>query len=181
MNQDVKVTNRIMLRKLAVMSVLMFGFGYLLVPLYEKICDVTGLNQIVKADEIGNTQVDDSRTITVEFDSNSRGEHWHLKAIDSKKTVHPGELVEVIYELHNPSERSVVGQAIPSYGPAYASQYIKKIDCFCFKQQEILAGQTQRLPVMFVIDSSVPDDVHTITLSFTMFEVEGAIIDERES
>ncbi len=181
MSQDVKVTNRIMLRKLAVMSVLMFGFGYLLVPLYEKICDVTGINQIVKADEIGNTQVDDSRTIIVEFDSNSRGEHWYLKAIDSKKTVHPGELVEVIYELHNPSEKSVVGQAIPSYGPAYASQYIKKIDCFCFKQQEILAGQTQRLPVMFVIDSSVPDDVHTITLSFTMFEVEGAIVDEKES
>ncbi len=162
-----------MLKKLVVMSLLMFGFGYLLVPLYEKICDVTGLNQVVKADELVNTQVDNSRLITVEFDSNSRGGLWRLSALEKKKKVHPGELIEVMYEIHNPSDFSVTGQAIPSYGPTYASKYIKKLDCFCFKQQEILAGETKKLPVVFVIDSDVPLDVHTITLSFTIFEVEG--------
>ncbi len=181
MSENIKVTNRIMLRKLVIMSLLMFGFGYLLVPIYEKICDVTGLNQIVKADDIENTQIDNSRIITVEFDSNSRGKFWHLKAMEAKKKVHPGELVKVVYELHNPSLNSVIGQAIPSYGPSYASQYVKKIDCFCFKQQDILAGQTRRLPVMFVIDPSIPDDVHTITLSFTMFEVEGGQIGGQDS
>ncbi len=175
MNSERNIANRIMLTKLAVMSVLMFGFGYLLVPLYEIICDVTGVNQIVKADEVINTQVDPSRYITVEFDSNSRGDLWHLKAMERKKRVHPGELVEVVYEVHNPSSRSVLGQAIPSYGPAYASRHIKKLDCFCFTQQKIEAGETRQLPVVFVIDSDVPSDIHTITLSFTMFEVEGAI------
>ena len=89
-----------MMRKLVVMAFMMFGFGYLLVPLYEKICDVTGLNQVVKADEVSNTQIDDTRFINVEFDSNSRGGRWELRALESKKTVHPGELIEVMYELY---------------------------------------------------------------------------------
>ena len=174
MNQELKSKNTIMLKKLAIMSVLMFGFGYLLIPLYEKICDVTGLNQVVKADEIDNNVVDSSRTITVEFDSNSRGVgKWQLIPLESKKTAHPGELIHVVYELRNVSESSIKAQAIPSYGPTYVSKYIKKLDCFCFTQQEIGAGETRKLPVLFVIDSSVPNDVHTVTLSFTMFQVEG--------
>ncbi len=173
MIEDQRNANQRMMRKLVVMAFMMFGFGYLLVPLYEKICDVTGLNQVVKADEVSNTQIDDTRLINVEFDSNSRGGRWELRALESKKTVHPGELIEVMYELHNPSDISVLGQAIPSYGPAFASRHIKKLDCFCFTQQEIRAGETRQLPVVFVIDPEVPSEVHTITLSFTMFEVEG--------
>ena len=175
MSNSVAKRNRETLRKLVIIALLMFGFGYALVPLYEKICEVTGINNLVKPDEVVNTQVDTSRSIVMEFDANVRGEiAWQLVPRERKRTIHPGELVHVVFDLQNSSDVSVVAQAIPSYGPQRAGLYVKKLDCFCFTQQAIAAGENRELPVVLVIDPSIPRDVHTVTLSYTMFEIEGA-------
>jgi cytochrome c oxidase assembly protein subunit 11 len=174
MNDSLRTRNLILLRKLSVVAVMMFGFGFALVPLYEKICQVTGINQLVKKDELTSTQIDASRLVTIEFDSNVRGEiPWQLTPLERRIRAHPGEMVHVTYELSNPTAVSVAGQAIPSYGPQHAGQYVKKLDCFCFSKQEIRAGETRRMPVVFVVDPALPRDVTTITLSYTLFVVAG--------
>lgn len=174
MSPSLHERNKIMLRKLAVVAVMMFGFGFALVPIYEKICQVTGINQLVRKDEPTSTQIDTSRTVTIQFDSNVRSDiAWELRPLQRQVKAHPGELVHVVYELKNPTDVTAEGQAIPSYGPQVAGQYVKKLDCFCFSKQPIPAGETRRLPVVFVLDPSLPRDVSVITMSYTMFEVGG--------
>jgi cytochrome c oxidase assembly protein subunit 11 len=170
--------NRTMLRKLAVMAVLMFGFGYALVPFYEKICEVTGINNLTQRSAAAetfakSTQVDLTRTVTVEFDANSRGP-WSFKPERNSMQVHPGELVSVKYDITNNEPRAMTGQAIPSYAPMQSAAYFHKVECFCFKQQALPARETREFPVVFVLDPKLPADVHTITLSYTFFEVPGA-------
>ena len=172
MSKSVLKRNSETLRKLTIIALLMFGFGYALVPLYEKICEVTGLNQLEKPDEVVNTQVDMSRTIVMEFDANVRGDHaWKLIPRERKRTIHPGELVHVVFDLKNDADVSFQAQAVPSYGPQRAGLYVKKLECFCFTQQEIQAGESREMPVVLVVEPSIPRDVHTVTLSYTMFEV----------
>ncbi|WP_299453160.1 cytochrome c oxidase assembly protein [uncultured Pigmentiphaga sp.] len=169
--------NRRMLAKLAVIIVLMFGFGYALVPLYRAICEVTGINVLTKVDEDAarfarNTQVDTSRTIKIVFDANIQGP-WRFRPVQSSMEVHPGELATIVYEIANQQDREMAGQAIPSYAPMQAAQYFKKLECFCFSQQDLKARETREFPVVFVVDPKLPKDVHTITLSYTFFEVGG--------
>ena len=171
--------NRTTLRKLIVVSVLMFGFGWALVPLYRKICEVTGINVLAARDAktedaARNTQVDTSRTVIVEFDANKQGA-WRFKPHKNYIEVHPGELAQVQYDLVNLEARAMAGQAIPSYAPRQAAQYLKKLECFCFQQQVLAAGEIRQFPVVFVIDPDLPRDVKTITLSYTFFEVAGAV------
>jgi cytochrome c oxidase assembly protein subunit 11 len=162
------------MRKLFVVSVAMFGFGFALVPFYQKICEVTGVNRLLKADEVTNTQVDAARFVTIEFDSNLRTAlPWTFRPLQTSVRIHPGELTTVVYEIRNTSDRAITGQAIPSYGPQLAQQYFKKIDCFCFTQQTLQPGESRQLPVVFVIESGLPRDVGTITLSYSFFEIEG--------
>lgn len=167
-----------MMGKLLVVTAVMFCFGYALVPLYKKICEVTGINFLTPVDAEAkkfaqNTQVDKSRLITVEFDSNARGP-WHFKPVKNSMQVHPGELQTITYEIANQQDRSMQAQAIPSYAPMQAMQYFRKIECFCFKQQALGAHEVRQFPVVFVIDPKLPEDVKTITLSYTFFEVAGA-------
>ena len=166
--------NRTLLLKLSIVVIGMFGFGYALVPFYEKICEVTGLRNIARADEVRNTQVDSGRTVRVEFDANVRALPWTFRPLEVVIGVHPGEVRQVIYEVVNTSDRAVTGQAIPSYGPPQAAQYFRKLECFCFAKQTLQPGERRQMPVAFVIDASLPPDVATITLSYTFFEVEGA-------
>ncbi len=166
-------SNVTLLKKLAVIVVGMFGFGYALVPFYDKICEAAGLRNIAQADEAVNTQVDAKRDVRIEFDSNVHNLDWKFRALEPVVSVHPGEVRQVVFEVVNGTGRAVTGQAIPSYGPAYAGQYFKKIDCFCFAQQTLAAGETRRMPVVFVVDPHVPADLATITLSYTFFPVEG--------
>ena len=166
-----------MLGKLAVVAAAMFGFGFLLVPLYDRICEVTGVNSLTKVDRgaaefARNTQVDRSRTVVVEFDANGRGA-WKFRPEVSSLGVHPGELATVVYDLENTRATPTVGQAIPSYAPRQSAGYFRKIECFCFEQQELGAHETRRFPVVFVVDPKLPKDVATITLSYTFFEVGG--------
>jgi cytochrome c oxidase assembly protein subunit 11 len=173
--------NFIMVRKLAVVTVLMFAFGYALVPLYKAICEMTGINVLALGEQAlkgvnpllpANTQVDTSRTITVEFDANSRGP-WDFKPGQRSVEVHPGELTTVMYEFQNIQNRRMSAQAIPSYAPQQASAHFNKLECFCFNQHTLEPGEKKSWPVAFVIDPKLSKDVKTITLSYTFFEVGG--------
>ena len=166
--------NRTLLLKLGVIVVGMFGFGYALVPFYEKICEVTGLRNIAQADEVVNTQVDATRDVRIELDSNVRKLPWRFRALTPVIGVHPGEVRQVMFEIVNTTDRPLTGQAIPSYGPQNAAQYFRKLECFCFAKQTLQPGERREMPVVFVIDTALPKDIATITLSYTFFEVEGA-------
>ncbi|WP_296447842.1 cytochrome c oxidase assembly protein [Rhodoferax sp. UBA5149] len=170
-----------MVGKLVVVAAGMFGFGYALVPIYKAICEATGINVLAlgeraipgaKASLPANTQVDTSRTITVEFDANSRGP-WEFKPAVRSLQVHPGELATVMYEFQNVQKRRMSAQAIPSYAPMQASTHFNKLECFCFNQYTLEPGEKKFWPVVFVIDSKLSKDVKTITLSYTFFEVGG--------
>ena len=181
-----------MLGKLAVVTAGMFAFGYALVPLYQAICEMTGINVLAVAEQrilsLGagrsggagagnsrdavNSQVDTSRTITVEFDANARGP-WHFRPAVRSVQVHPGELTTVQYEFQNMQDRRMAAQAIPSYAPQQAASHFDKLECFCFAQYTLEPGEKKTWPVAFIIDPRLPKDVTTITLSYTFFEVGG--------
>ena len=177
--------NHRMLGKLVVVA-MMFGFGYALVPMYRAICDALGINVLSLSEQKiangtwtgkkshTNTQVDLSRTITVEFDANARGP-WDFKPAQRSLQVHPGEMTTVMYEFKNIQNRTMAAQAIPSYAPRQASSHFNKLECFCFNQYTLAAGESRQWPVVFVIDPKLPKDVTTITLSYTFFEVGGKV------
>ena len=175
-----------MVGKLAVITVGMFAFGYALIPLYRAICEATGINILsitekqvpgngltgAAAARSANTQVDETRTITVEFDANARGP-WRFAPAQRSIQVHPGELATVMYEFQNVQSRTMSAQAIPSYAPRQAAPHFNKLECFCFNQYTLAPGEKKDWPVAFVIDPRIPKDVTTITLSYTFFEVGG--------
>jgi cytochrome c oxidase assembly protein subunit 11 len=175
--------NRRMVGKLAVIVVLMFGFGYALVPMYRAICTALGINVLSVSEKLvpgnskatpANTQIDRSRTITVEFDANARGP-WDFKPAQRYVEVHPGELTTVMYEFKNIQNRTMAAQAIPSYAPKQAMPHFNKLECFCFNEYTLKPGESKQWPVVFVIDPKLPKDVKTITLSYTFFEVSGKV------
>ena len=168
-----------MLGKLAFVTAAMFGFGYAMVPLYKAICEATGINILAlgerdvpgaKTGLAANSQVDLTRTITVEFDANARGP-WQFKPQTNSLQAHPGELMTVMYEFQNTQDHRMSAQAIPSYAPHQAAMYFNKIECFCFQQYTLDPGEKKQWPVVFVIDGKLSKDVNTITLSYTFFEV----------
>jgi cytochrome c oxidase assembly protein subunit 11 len=166
--------NLVMMRKLLIVACAMFGFGFALVPFYKQICEVTGINNLLKADRVANSQIDAGRWLRVEFDANVRSDlPWTFTPIEKSVRIHPGELVQVAFEVRNDSRRAVTGQAVPSYGPQLAGRYFKKLECFCFRQQTLQPGEVRRMPVVFVIEKELPQDVNTVTLSYSFFEVEG--------
>jgi len=172
-----------MVGKLVVIAALMFAFGYALVPIYRSICKALGINVLSLTEQAvpgnssnykSNTQVDATRTITVEFDANARGV-WDFKPAKRSLEVHPGEMTTVMYEFRNIQPRTMAAQAIPSYAPKQASPYFNKLECFCFNEYTLKAGESKQWPVVFVIDPKLPKDVKTITLSYTFFEVGGKV------
>lgn len=159
------------LTKLVVATLGMFGFGFALVPFYYKICEVTGINSGDEQSLARNTQVDTRRWVTLEFDANTNTAlPWQFKPMQRSLRVHPGQLVQVEYEVINNSNQAIVGQAVPSYGPARAAAFFKKIECFCFTPQTLAAGERRRMPVLFVLDPAMDKEVHTVTLSYTFFD-----------
>ena len=178
--------NTRILGKLVVVAAGMFAFGYALIPLYKQICELTGINilalserQVPGGGTAGrdvrvppNSQIDRTRTITVEFDANSRGP-WIFKPAQRQVQVHPGELTTVMYEFQNVQNHRMSAQAIPSYAPNQAAAHFNKLECFCFTQYTLDPGEKKQWPVAFVIDPKLSKDVKTITLSYTFFEVGG--------
>ena len=178
--------NKQLLYKLVFIAFAMFGFGYALIPMYKAICEYSGINILAlgEKEQVGtgnaryvvpkNTQVDSSRTITVEFDTNVRGP-WLFKPETNSMQVHPGELVTVMYEFQNSQDRVMSAQAIPSYAPKEAAAHFNKLECLCFNQYTLAPGEKKSWPVVFVIDSKLSKEVNTITLSYTFFEVGGKV------
>ena len=170
--------NRRMVGKLVVVVAMMFAFGYALVPIYRTICEALGVNVIARGEQQGvsdapsSTQVDLSRTVTVEFDANARGP-WDFRPETARVEVHPGEVVTVMYEFRNRQDRTMAAQAFPSYAPQTAAPHFRKLECFCFTEHVLKPGEAKRWPVVFVVDKKLPKDVRTITLSYTFFEVGG--------
>jgi len=172
--------NRHMVGKLVVVSVLMFGFGYALVPIYRTICEALGVNVLARTEvqggaavgTVANSQIDLARTVTIEFDANARGP-WDFKPAQATRDVHPGEVTTVMYEFRNRQNRTMVAQAFPSYAPSVAMAHFKKLECFCFTEHVLKPGESKQWPVVFVVDRKLPKDVRTITLSYTFFEVGG--------
>ena len=161
--------NRVLLKKLIFVTLLMFAFGYALIPFYKKICEVTGINKdkIV----VSNTQMDPARWITIEFDANIGAKlPWKFEPQTASMRIHPGEMKQVMYRVVNLTDRTIVGQAVPSYGPSQAAAYFKKIECFCFTQQTLKPFEERLMPVQFVVQNDLPKDVSTITLSYTFYE-----------
>ena len=172
--------NRQLVVKLLVVTALMFGFGYALVPLYRAVCTALGINVLslterqhsVRAEDVKNTQIDYTRSISVEFDANARGP-WEFHPAVGHLKVHPGEITTVLYEFRNMQPRVMSAQAIPSYAPKQATAHFNKLECFCFNEYTLQPGESKQWPVVFVIDPKLPKDVKTITLSYTFFEVPG--------
>ncbi|MDP1656997.1 MAG: cytochrome c oxidase assembly protein [Hylemonella sp.] len=176
---SLRTENVKMVGKLVVVAAGMFGFGYALVPIYKHLCEALGINILAlgeremrggRATLPANTQVDTSRTITVEFDANARGP-WSFRPAKRSLQVHPGELATVMYEFQNVQDRRMSAQAIPSYAPRQASAHFNKLECFCFNEYTLEPGEKKEWPVAFVIDPKLSKDVTTITLSYTFFEV----------
>ncbi len=166
-------SNRALLARLAIVAVVMFGFGYAMIPFYEQICKATGLRDIAVADTVTNTQVDAERTVRIELDANVNKLPWRFRPLTPIVMTHPGEVMQVVYEIENSTDRPMTGQAVPSYGPQRAGDYFKKLECFCFTKQSFEPHEKRQMPVVFVVDPKLPKDVTTITLSYTFFEVEG--------
>ncbi len=174
MNLQQTVDNRRMFTRLSIVAVAMFGFGFALVPFYDAICIALGVNSLEqRAEPAANTQVDLTRTVTIEFDANAHGMPWRFEPAVRHLQVHPGQLVQVDYDVSNVRSAAVTGQAVVSYGPALAGQFVRKLECFCFTQQTLGPGESRRMPVSFVVDASLPVDIKTFTLSYTFFEVAG--------
>jgi cytochrome c oxidase assembly protein subunit 11 len=174
--------NAKVLGKLVVVAAGMFAFGYALIPIYKHICEITGINILALGEKQvpggstakANSQVDLSRTVTVEFDANARGP-WEFRPAQASIQVHPGQLATVMYEFQNVQNRTMAAQAIPSYAPRNAAAHFNKLECFCFSQYTLAPGEKKQWPVAFVIDPKLPKDVTTITLSYTFFEVGGKV------
>jgi len=171
---NVAVLNQLMLKKLLTIVLLMGGFGLALVPFYKKICEVTGISQtrIVTTAEAKNTQVDLTRTVTVQFDATiNRQMPWRFAPEQRSIKLHPGEVAQVVYQVTNTTAKTMVGQARPSYGPEIAGKYFNKLECFCFNQQTLAANETRHMPVVFYVGRDLPKDVTTLTLSYTFFDM----------
>lgn len=155
----------------------MFGFGFALVPLYDVFCDITGINGKTggKVTFSKEMKIDTSREIKVEFIATlNENMPWEFKPMTYSIKVHPGQPSRIEYLARNKTNHTIIGNAVPSVAPGLAAQYFQKTECFCFTEQELKAGEEKRMPVVFVIDPALPDDIHELTLSYTFFVKPGS-------
>ena len=165
-------TNTKVIAKLLVTVVAMFGFGFALVPLYDVFCDFTGLNGKTgeQVSSFSSYEADTSREIKVEF-LTSLNEYmpWEFKAAQDSVIVHPGQPTKIDFLVRNKTDKDMIGQAIPSVAPGLAAKYFQKTECFCFTEQKLKAGEERVMPVVFIVDPSISEDINEITLSYTFF------------
>ena len=155
--------------------VVMFGFGFAIAPLYSLYCKLTGMQSVsntagsaaeAAAKPEGAAAI--NRLVTVKFDANvTSGLPWEFKPLVRKLEVQPGEVVEVKFAAHNLAQEAIVGQAIPSVVPLQATQYFNKIECFCFREQELHAGESREMAVRFSVSPNLPEGINSLTLSYT--------------
>lgn len=163
-----------MVKRLVLVVFGMFGFGFAMVPLYDAICDITGLNGKTagKYESASAQVVNAERKVKIQFlTNNNAGMPWEFKSASPALEVHPGEMNEVVFYAKNPARNTMTAQAIPSVTPYYAAQYLHKTECFCFDQQQLASGESIDMPMRFIIDSQIPEDIKSLTLSYTIFDI----------
>ena len=151
----------------------MFGFGFAMVPIYNVFCKVTGLNGKTDPNPYkGKAVVDPSRTIKVQFvATKNAGMSWDFRPDVSSVEVHPGEIGELSFFARNPTRERMIGQAIPSVTPFQATNYLHKVECFCFTTQTLEAGEEKVMPLRIIVDQELPRHITKLTLSYTLFDV----------
>lgn len=176
-------SHRSLLIKLLAIVLGFFAFGFALVPLYDALCIATGLNgktagapSLLGSGGLSQpqtpvvSQIDRSRIVTVEFMGTVMpGLPWDMQPLTTRLDLHPGELHQAMFRVHNLSDKTIVGQAIPSVTPGLAAQNFHKLDCFCFAQQSLAPGETKDLPLTFIVKPEIDKDIRTITLAYAFF------------
>lgn len=161
----------------------MFGFGFALVPLYDVLCQITGVQSVNLRNTVNRTAQkteetsaqEDARLITIKFDTSVHPNlPWKFSPVERSLQVHPGRLYQVDFAAHNRSSDPVTGQAIPSVAPWQATAYLNKLECFCFNQQTLDGGQSVAMPLRFMISPDLPPDIHSLTLSYNLMKLENA-------
>lgn len=162
---------RVLTGKLLLMAVAMFGFGFLLVPLYDVFCEITGLNGKTDASaQVVAEAPDFERLVTVEFTGIvNQGGPWEFRPEVTRMQVHPGKLYATTFYARNLADDKIAGQAVPSVSPGQAAAYFRKTECFCFTRQDFEGGESKNMPLRFVLDPDLPQHVETVTLAYTMF------------
>lgn len=173
MSDDLQARNRATVKRLLVAVVLMFGFAFALVPLYDVICDVTGLNGKTSstAATAAPDAVDEERTVRVSFITRRSGMDGGFRSEERSVRVHPGEIRMVNFYARNDKGEQVVTQAIPSVTPGEAAPHLKKTQCFCFNQQTLAAGEEKEMPMIFYLDPALPEHIEELTLSYTLYDI----------
>jgi len=169
--------NQKIVRRLLFAVLGMFGFGFAMVPLYNVFCDITGINGKTGGRvAIETTEPDMSRTVTVEFIASvNESMPWDFRPEVSSMEVHPGKMYKATYYAKNRTDRVMTGQAVPSVTPGAAARHFKKTECFCFTEQRFSAGEGRDMPVMFMVDRELPEEIEVVTLSYTFFEKQKAL------
>ena len=167
-----EISNRALTVRLLLLAVAMFGFGYLLVPLYDVFCQITGFGGRTNTTaEVAAERPDYSRTIRVEFVTTvNEYAPWEFSAELDSMEVTPGKMYYANFMARNLTEDKKVGQAVPSVAPISASDHFKKIECFCFENQAFLANEERAMPLQFIVDPNLPEFVDTITLQYTFYD-----------
>lgn len=176
--------NRALVLKLLLVVAAAFAFGFALVPLYDVLCAATGFNGKTSQGKLGvggiagpaaaPSRIDATRIVTVEFTGTVMpGLPWEMRPLTTSLDLHPGELHQAKFLVHNSSDRAIVGQAVPSVSPGQAAQHFEKLDCFCFSQQTLAPGETKELPLTFIVKPEIDESIRTVTLSYAFFNVDG--------
>ena len=160
--------------KLVLLTLAMFGFGYVLVPIYNVFCDVTGLGGRTSATAaVVAAHPDPDRSVRLEFVSSvDRSAPFEFRPVTSSMNLVPGEIYETAYFAHNLADRTITTRSVPSVSPGLAADYVKKIQCFCFTEQKFDPGEGREMGVVFMIDPELPDYIDTLTLSYALFAAE---------
>ena len=165
-------TNKNVILPLAGYALLMFGLGFAMVPLYEKFCLITGITDTTARKTVEDYTIDKNRIIRVEFDATINQDlEFEFRPLTSFVEVHPGETREVDFFVKNNTQRDIVAQAVPSVTPIFATTHLNKIECFCFTQQTLKAGEERIMPLRFVLDDGIPTEISTVTLSYTFMDI----------
>jgi cytochrome c oxidase assembly protein subunit 11 len=170
--EELRRANRRLAIKLGVVAIVALAFGFALVPLYNVFCEATGLNGKTNAESASPAavKVDKSRWVTVQFTGTIMpGLSWEFHPQVTSIRVHPGEITRVSYYAKNPTNQTIVGQAVPSVTPGQAAQHFVKLDCFCFKQQALEPGAEKEMGLTFIISPELSKEVGTVTLSYAFF------------
>lgn len=154
----------------------MFAFGFALVPIYNSLCKTLGINgktnSVAIAYDVTTAKIANDREVTVEFvATNNGGVPWAFYPKTRKLKIHPGEIAKLAFYAENTTNHRMTVQAIPSVTPGIAAKYLKKTECFCFTQQTLNGHEAMDMPLLFHLDTDLPDNVRTITLAYALFDV----------